>query len=104
MPTQSPLSSELREQYANESARLQREFSAAKDGPGYLRQRSELVDNIVRRLWAQIAAGSGGESSEVVVAAIGDLGRQTPFPYSEIELLVLSKTREAAGKWADGVR
>jgi len=104
MPTQSPLSSELREQYANESARLQREFSAGRDGSGYLRQRSALLDTIVRRLWTQIAAGSGGGSSEVLVAATGDLGRQTPFPYAEIELLVLAKAREGAGKFGGGAQ
>ncbi len=51
MPTQSPLSSELREHYEAESARLQRDFSTTKDGLNYLRERSALVDSVVLRLW-----------------------------------------------------
>ncbi|HWX37843.1 MAG TPA: ACT domain-containing protein [Candidatus Sulfotelmatobacter sp.] len=98
MPIQPPLSSELREHSAAESARLQQEFSATKDGLNYTRQRSSLVDSMVRRLWPQIVT-SAAEIAPVVVAAVGDLGRQTLFPYSEIEILVLAETREAAQKF-----
>jgi len=98
MPTEPPLSSELQKQYEAESARLLQEFSAAKDGLNYTRQRSSLVDSIVRRLWAQIAA-SLAEPAPIVVAAVGDLGRQTLFPYSEIEILVLAETLEVAQRF-----
>ena len=72
MPTQSPLSSELRERYEAESARLQHDFSTTKDGLKYLRERSALVDSIARRLWAQFVASPGFETSQIVFAAVGD--------------------------------
>ncbi len=100
MPTQSPLSSELKEYYESESARLLQDFSATSDGTNYLRQRSALVDSVVRRLWAQIASATGLETARVVVAAVGDFGRQTLFPYSDVDVLILAATREAAEKCA----
>ena len=102
MPTQSPLSSELREHYEVESSRLQRHFSATKDGLKYLRERSALLDAIVRRLWTQVADSYGSEASRVVLAAVGDFGRQTLFPYSDIDVVFLAATNEAAEKCKDG--
>ncbi len=104
MPTQSPLSSELREQYEAESARLQHDFSTTKDGLKYLRERSALVDSIARRLWAQFVASPGFETSRIVFAAVGDFGRQTLFPYSDVDLIFLAATGEAAEKFKDAIQ
>ena len=89
----------MRELYEAESARLQRDFSTTKDGLKYLRERSALVDSIARRFWAQSTAGLGLEPSQIVLAAVDDLGRQTLFPYSEIDFIFLAATAEAAGKF-----
>jgi len=94
MPTQSPLSSELREQYEAESARLQIGFSTTKDGLQYLRQRTALADSIVSRLWAQCTLGAGLDSSQMVLAAVGDFGRQTLFPYSDADIVFLAAAQE----------
>jgi [protein-PII] uridylyltransferase len=99
MPTDSPRSIELREHYEAESARLQQEFSATKDGLKYLRGRSALVDSIARRLWAQLVASAGLEPSGIVLAAIGDFGRHTLFPYSEVDLVFVASSGEAAEKF-----
>ncbi|HEX4642829.1 MAG TPA: DUF294 nucleotidyltransferase-like domain-containing protein, partial [Candidatus Acidoferrales bacterium] len=104
MPTQSPLSSELREYYEVESARLQQIFSATKDGLKYLQERTALVDIIARRLWAQLAASSGLAPSQSVFAAVGDFGRQTLFPYSDLDLVVLVAGGEAAEKCRDAAQ
>ena len=104
MPTQSPLSSELRERYEAESARLQRDFSTNNDGLKYLQERSALVDSMARRFWEQLAAASGVEPSHIVFAAVGDLGRQTLFPYSEIDFVFLAATGEAAQKFKDAIQ
>src|SRR5487761_2511595 len=101
MPTQSPLSSELRERYEAESARLLHDFSTTKDGLKYLQERSALVDSIARRLWAQFAVSAGLESSRIVLAAVGDFGRQTLFPYSDVDIVSLAATSEAAEKFKD---
>jgi [protein-PII] uridylyltransferase len=89
----------LREHYEAESARLQQEFSATKDGLKYLRGRSALVDSIARRLWVQLVASAGLESSGIVFAAIGDFGRHTLFPYSEVDLVFVAPSGEAAEKF-----
>jgi [protein-PII] uridylyltransferase len=104
MPTQSPLSSELRERYEAESARLQHDFSATKDGLKYLQERSALVDSMARRLWAQFAVSPGHEPSRIVLAAVGDFGRQTLFPFSEVDIVFLAATAEVAEKFRDEIQ
>lgn len=101
MPTQSPLSSELREQYEAQSARLHQAFSPTKDGLTYLQDRSALVDSMVTRLWTSLAASAGLDLSQILLAAAGDLGRQTLFPYSEIELVFLTANVETAEELKD---
>ena len=103
MPTQPLLVSELRERFDAESSRLQEVFYASKDGLNYLRGRSALVDSIVRRLWAQIVASPGFETSQILFAAVGDFGRQTLFPYSDVDLVFLAGTGEAAEKFKDAI-
>lgn len=103
MPTQSTLVSELRERFDAESSRFKEEFEASKDGLKYLRERSALVDAIAIRLWAQFAASAGQETSHIVFAAVGDFGRQTLFPYSEVDLIFLADSGEAAGKFNDAI-
>ena len=104
MPTQSPLSSELREHYEAQSARLQHDFLASKDGLKYVQERTALVDSIARRLWAQIAVSAGLDSTGIVFAAVGDFGRQTLFPYSDVDIVFLAATGEAAGKFKDAIQ
>jgi [protein-PII] uridylyltransferase len=104
MPTQSPLSSELREHYEAESARLQHDFSTTKDGLKYLQERSGLVDSMARRLWTQWFVSAGLEPSGIVFAAVGDLGRQTLFPYSDVDIVFLAATGAAAEKFKDGIQ
>src|SRR5580704_12495094 len=104
MPTQSPLTSELRERYAAESARLQHDFSTTKDGLKYLQERSALVDSMARRLWTQFADSAGLESSRIVFTAVGDFGRQTLFPYSEVDIVFLAAAAEVAEKFRDAIQ
>jgi len=104
MPTQSTLSSELRERYESESARLRNDFSTTKDGLKYLQNRSALVDAMARRLWAHFIVSAGLESSRMVFAAVGDFGRQTLFPYSEVDLIFLADSGEAAEKFKDAIQ
>jgi [protein-PII] uridylyltransferase len=101
MPTQSPLSNELRERYEAESARLEQDFLHTKDGLKYLQGKSELVDSIARRFWAECFVSLRHEPSQIVFAAVGDLGRQTFFPYSNVELVFLAATGEAAEEFKE---
>jgi [protein-PII] uridylyltransferase len=104
MTLQPPHTSDLREQYESESARLQQNFFATKDGLSYAQQRTALVDSILGRLWAQVLSSSALETGQVVLAAVGDLGRTTLFPYSEVNLVVLAEAAESAHKFGDAIR
>jgi len=53
MTTALSLSSHLRDLYAEESARIQREFEATSDGRAALARRTSLVENLIRRLWQE---------------------------------------------------
>jgi [protein-PII] uridylyltransferase len=104
MATSPPLLSELRDHYQTEVARLQHEFAAAKDGVGCVRGKAALADAIVQRLWRNIVGSSGLEPRQILVGAVGDLGRRTLFPYSEANLLVLAETRDAAQKFGGAIQ
>ena len=101
MPTQSPLSSELRELYGSESSRLQQLFFAAKDGLSFLQQRSVLVETIALRLWEQFVSPQKGGPSNHVLVALGDFGRHSLFPYSEVDLLLLQAAEDTTEQFSD---
>src|SRR5580765_6106942 len=89
MPTQSPLGSELRDLYDAESSRLQHDFSTTKNGLNFLRERSALVDSVVLRLMAPILSLEKLGTQGIVLVALGDYGRRSLFPYSDVDLLFL---------------
>ena len=95
MPTESPISGELKELYEAESSRLQQEFSIGKNGLSFLRRRSTLVETIVLRLLNPLLAPGNAPLPGVVVVAVADFGRQTLFPYSDIDLLFLFSAEDA---------
>ncbi|MBZ5661184.1 MAG: HD domain-containing protein [Acidobacteriia bacterium] len=104
MATQSSLGSELKSLYDAESARLQQEFSVTSDGLNYSRRRSALAESIVLRLAEQLLPFDKTLIPGGVLLAIGDLGRQTLFPFSEIELLFLFETQEADDRCAGPIQ
>ncbi len=104
MSTQSLPGNELRKQYEADCERLRHDFSVSNDGLKYLHGKSALVDSIVRQLWAQFIIAAGFEPSRIVIAAVGDFGRQTLFPYSDIELLFLAASAEEAIKFKDPIQ
>src|SRR6266849_4797237 len=104
MPTRSPLSSELRDLYGSESARFQLQFSATKDGLGFLQERSALVESIALRLWERFVSPEKGGPSNHLLVALGDFGRRSLFPYSEIDLLFLHAEEGTTEKFNESVR
>jgi [protein-PII] uridylyltransferase len=104
MPTQSPLSSELKNLYDAESSRLQHDFSTTKDGLNFLRQRSALVESIVLRLAEQFLPPEKTGPPKVVLVAAGDFGRRLLFPYSDIDLLFLQAAQDTEEKCQDAIQ
>ena len=104
MTTAALLSGELRDLYAEGSARIQREFAFAGDGQAAVTQRAALLDQILLRLWEKwLAPHSGGEDNFALVA-IGGYGRKCLFPFSDVDLLFLHAERASEDKLKDRIR
>jgi [protein-PII] uridylyltransferase len=103
MPIQSPLLSELKDLYDAESARLQHDFSTTKNGLSFLRERSALVDSVVLRLAAPFLSQEKSGTPGIVLVALGDFGRRSLFPYSDIDLLFLLAAQDSTGQWTGAI-
>src|SRR5262249_42029896 len=86
------LSSELRDLYAGESARIRREFLEQSDGHSAVRQRADLLDRVLLHLWEKWLAVPA-TASRCALVAIGGYGRRRLFPYSDVDLLFLHAER-----------
>ncbi len=104
MPTQSPLSSELKELYDAESSRLQRDFAATEDGSSFLRSRSALVESIALRLAEQFLVSENKTIPGFALIALGDFGRTSLFPYSDVDLLFLFSAEETQNKFREAIQ
>src|SRR5208282_702909 len=89
MSTKPPIGSELRDRYAEGSARLQEEFSARGDGRAALHGRTELVDSIALRLWSELVSPDAEGPRNLALLALGGFGRRWLFPHSDIDILFL---------------
>jgi [protein-PII] uridylyltransferase len=89
MTTAPSLTDGLRDFYSEESARIQREFTASGDGHTAVAQRTALVENIALQLWKEIIAPEETELRNLTLVALGGFGRGWLFPYSDIDLLFL---------------
>ncbi len=107
MATHSPLQSspggELKELYDAESSRLQHDFSSTKNGLNYLRERTALVESVLLRVAAPFLSSEAPGNSGIVLVAVGDFGRRSLFPYSDIDILVLPAAREGADHWKGAI-
>jgi [protein-PII] uridylyltransferase len=89
--------STLHDLYAEESARIRKDFEDSGDGKAAIRDRSSLIDSVVIELWNELADATD-KVSGFCVAAMGGYGRRALFPYSDIDLLFLYE-KEASGEY-----
>ena len=80
--------STLQDLYADESARIQKNFDESGDGKAAISERTSLIDSVVKQLWNEVT-GPGEPISGFCIAAMGGYGRRALFPYSDIDLLFL---------------
>ncbi len=99
----SSLSSELRELYSSEFARLVEQFKITGDGRKLVTQRAALVDRIILRLWDTLLAGNPA-AKEFALVAIGGYGRNDLFPFSDVDLLFLHAERETEETLKEPIR
>src|SRR6266581_6937093 len=98
------LSSELRDLYLEESARIQRQFATTGDGRAALQQRTRLVEAILQRLWQQIISPEKHGPTGFTLVALGGFGRGWLFPHSDIDILFLHGSSDAEPTFKDSIR
>lgn len=79
-----------------EEHRLRLRISSGAGGREVVRQRSELVDILFRRLFAQVCEHTMGKAKPdgFVVAAFGGYGRREMNPFSDVDIMFLHAGRK----------
>ena len=95
---------ELKELYAAESARIQRDFSASSDGRAALLGRTALVDTIARRLWNELISPEIEGPRNFALIALGGYGRRWLFPHSDVDLMFLHAGGDTEKKFKTAIR
>jgi [protein-PII] uridylyltransferase len=98
------LGSELRAFYAEESTRIQNNFTAAGDGRAAILSRTTVVESILLRLWNQYISAEKNAPAGLALIALGGFGRKWLFPHSDIDLLFLHANERAEGEFKDRLR
>ena len=84
-------SSTSQDAYQRESEEIRERFERSHNGQAAVRERSDLIDSLIRELWTQFPAGSAGPD-RICVAALGGYGRRALFPCSDVDVLFLHET------------
>src|SRR6266403_3254777 len=104
MNTVAIASSELRDLYAKESARIQREFAVGGEGNVVVAGRTAVVESILLRLWNEIISADPEGPEDFALVATGGFGRGWLFPHSDIDLLFLHSGRGSEEAFKDSIR
>ncbi len=89
MATKPSLGSELRELYAAESARIEKDFFVRSDGRAAVHGRTALVDSLALRLWQDLISPQVDGPANFALVALGGYGRRWLFPHSDVDILFL---------------
>ena len=91
----------LRDFYTNDSARIQAEFDLFSNGRKAIQERSSLVDRIIAQMFLEQLENS---TAGLCLVALGGYGRRALFPYSDIDLLILTADADAERRYRDSTR
>ena len=95
--------SALADYYAAESQKIQTNFEQTGEGTAVLRDRSELVDSLVIRLYQEFISGDPQEPRRFCMVALGGYGRRELFPQSDIDLLFLTEDDGVQSSHREGI-
>ena len=68
---------------------MARDFAASGNGRAAVTQRTQLVEDILKRLWRDLVSADEQGPRDFALVATGGFGRGWLFPYSDIDLLFL---------------
>jgi [protein-PII] uridylyltransferase len=100
----SSLIGELRGSIIDESGRVQSEFEATGNGRVAVAQRTQLIEDILSRLWRDLISPDESKPANFTLVATGGFGRGWMFPYSDVDILFLYGDRETEQAFKDPVR
>jgi [protein-PII] uridylyltransferase len=104
MTAASSLIGELRGSIAEESARIARDFAATGDGCAAVAQRTQVIDEILKRLWRDLVSADEAGPRGFALVATGGFGRGWLFPFSDIDLLFVYADRGGEETHKESIR
>jgi [protein-PII] uridylyltransferase len=99
-----PAGISLRDLYASESAKIEREFAATSNGHKAIEDRAALVDRIVIDLCRETLAADPSQLERFCLVALGGYGRRALFPFSDIDLMFLGEDKDSEDRYRDAMR
>ncbi len=99
-----PLAAALRDLYAEEFARIEREFRATSNGRMATECRASLLDRIILDLSREFLEPQPDRLKKISLVAFGGYGRKELFPHSDIDLMFLLEDREAERSYHEGTQ
>src|SRR5579862_11346 len=94
----------LRDLYAEETARIEREFAADSDGLRATEQRAALMDRLLLDLVRDRLSADLARIENLSLVALGGYGRAVLFPFSDIDLLFLYEDEKAEARYRPAAR
>jgi [protein-PII] uridylyltransferase len=94
----------LRDFYAEEFARIEREFRASSNGRVATQSRAALLDRVVLDLSREFLAPEPNDLKQISLVALGGYGRRELFPHSDIDLMFLCEDAGAERRFRDGTQ
>ena len=94
----------LRDFYAEEFARIEREFRATSNGRAATQGRASLLDRVVLDLSRELLAPEPGDLNRFCLVALGGYGRRELFPHSDVDLMFLWEDRSTESRYREGTQ
>jgi len=94
----------LRDFYAEEFARIEREFRATSNGRAATQGRASLLDRVILELSREFLAAEPSDLKKLCLVALGGYGRRELFPHSDIDLMFLWEDRSTESRYREGTQ